>query len=141
MPLISHYDIIIDPAYLEEESDIKKLESAWNTLHKVSCSWLPKREVFPGSLFHWLWNNSFKRFAADMALSYFHWSGGCVIKSSLRNDYVVDEDLKVCGVKNLHICDASILPDIISAPPSLTLASIGFTAASIFHKELTGKRE
>jgi len=142
VPLLSHYDIIVDPAYLEQESDIERLESAWNTLDKVSCSWLPKRaEIFPGYLFHWLWNSSLKRFAADMVLPYFHWSGGCVIKTSLRKDYVVDEDLKVCGVKNLHVCDASILPDSISAPPSLTVTSIGYTAASIFHKELTGKRE
>lgn len=142
IPLLSHYDIIIDPAYLDQESDIERLESAWNTLHKISCSWLPKRaEVFPGSLFRWFWNSSFKRFASDMVMSYFHWSGGCVIHSSLRKDYVVDENLKVRGVKNLHVCDASILPDSISAPPSLTLASIGFTAASIFHKELSGKRE
>lgn len=42
---------------------------------------------------------------------------------------VVDRDLKVWGVENLHICDASVLPTSGNANPALTISALAIRLA------------
>ena len=49
----------------------------------------------------------------------------------VNNEAVVDPDLKVYGVKNLRVADASILPNIISGNTNAICNVIGVKCADI----------
>lgn len=82
----------------------------------------------------------FRRYAAEFSNPYYHWCGTCAMggeedsttsTTTTRNgESVVDEHLCVRGLSNLRICDASVFPDSVSAPPALTCAALGHAASS-----------
>ena len=140
---LSDFDIQVDPAYLSNERDLERIQMSWNVLNRITPIWFQRTlEIMPGAPYKWIFrSNHLKRYISDFALPYYHWSGTCAMKSALSGkDYVVDETLRVRGVTNLYICDASVLGNI-SGPPALTLAGLGLMAASILHKQLSGKSE
>ena len=48
---------------------------------------------------------------------------------STSEDYVVDENLQICGRANLYACDLSVFPVSPAANPSLTLAALAIRLA------------
>jgi choline dehydrogenase-like flavoprotein len=58
-----------------------------------------------------------------------HPQGGNAISRDPKRG-VVDEDFKVHGFDNLHICDASVFPTSITVNPQLTVMSLAHYAAS-----------
>ena len=80
----------------------------------------------------------FRKYAAEFSNPYYHWCGTCAMgeeedstSTTTRNgESVVDEHLCVRGLSNLRICDASVFPDSVSAPPALTCAALGYAASS-----------
>eukprot|EP00984_Skeletonema_dohrnii_P000992 scaffold318_cov96-Skeletonema_dohrnii-CCMP3373.AAC.3 len=82
----------------------------------------------------------FRKYAAEFSNPYYHWCGTCAMgeepeddstSATTRNgESVVDEHLSVHGLSNLRICDASVFPDSVSAPPALTCAALGYAASS-----------
>jgi choline dehydrogenase-like flavoprotein len=62
---------------------------------------------------------------------YYHWSGSCRMKTIYQTDtdYVVDEACRVQHCQGVRVCDASIFPTPISAPPALTCAALGYMLA------------
>lgn len=140
---LSQFNILVDPAYLSDKRDIEQIEIAWNLLDKLAPQIYPNTsELLPGNNYP-----DIETFAKDKISPYYHWSGSCsmeiVNKSNqnidhdkvedIRPNFVVDQNLKVRKIESLHICDASIIPTNISCNPSLTLAAIGFTAASFMN--------
>ena len=125
----------IDPQYLSDESDRRRLCTGWRVLRRFTHQWqLGKIEVLPGMIYRMLFGRAFlTRFHADFALPFYHWSGTCAMRCSLvgKNEYVVDEQLRVRNIANLHICDASVHPAILSVPPALTLAAMGLASSEI----------
>jgi choline dehydrogenase-like flavoprotein len=100
-------------------------------------------EVFPGPLvrrlysYHldWSW---FKRFSRSSCLPYFHWCGTCAMVTASRENEeacVVDSQLRVKHFLSLRVCDASVFPTTLSAPPALTCAAMGHLLGSILAKE------
>jgi choline dehydrogenase-like flavoprotein len=101
-------------------------------------------EILPGFLYKWIGGSDYlKKYVSDFALPYYHWSGSCSMKSDLvsEDSYVVDEQLRVRMTTNLYICDASVHPQIISAPPALTLAAMGHAASGFFHNLIRPKTD
>jgi len=135
----------IDPQYLSDESDCRRLGTGWRVLRRFTRQWsLGKVEVLPGILYRVLFGSVLlTRYHADFALPFYHWSGTCAMKCSLvdEKDYVVDEQLRVRNIVNLYICDASVNPDILSVPPALTLAAMGLASSEIIQTILHKKKE
>jgi GMC oxidoreductase len=61
--------------------------------------------------------------------SYFHLVGTCAIGTS--EQAVVDPDLRVRGIGNLRVADASVMPSIVAANINATVLAIAERAASI----------
>ncbi len=59
-----------------------------------------------------------------------HPGGGCKIGS------VVDENLST-SIKNLYVCDASVLPEAFAIPPVLSILALGKRLASHLESEIT----
>ena len=79
----------------------------------------------------------FRKYAAEFSNPYYHWCGTCAMggeedstSGATQIGSVVDEHLCVRGLSNLRICDASVFPDCVSAPPALTCAALGHAASS-----------
>lgn len=79
-------------------------------------------------------------YASEFACPFYHWVGTCAMEvdpaESSSDDEkktygdqnansVVDEQLQVHKVSDLHICDASVFPTCVSAPTALTCAAMG----------------
>jgi choline dehydrogenase-like flavoprotein len=138
----SDLDVHIDLNYLEDEADVLAMMKGWIAADGV-VNLLGGIEVFPGPLvrrlysYHldWTW---FKRFARSSCLAYFHWCGTCAMVTASRENEetcVVDSQLRVKHFLSLRVCDASVFPTTLSAPPALTCAAMGHLLGSILAKE------
>ena len=67
-----------------------------------------KREVMPGNLR----GGALESFVRDAAAAYLHQN--CTAKMGRDEMSVVDSRLQVCGIDNLRIADASIMPRAIT---------------------------
>jgi choline dehydrogenase len=56
-------------------------------------------------------------------------------KSDPDRENVVDEELRVKGIRNLRIADASVIPEIPSGPITATIMCIGVAAAEFIRKK------
>jgi choline dehydrogenase-like flavoprotein len=138
----SDLDIDINLGYLEDEADVRAMMKGWIAADCV-VNLLGGIEFFPGPLVRrfysycldWGW---FKRFARSSCLPYFHWCGTCAMVTASRENEqtcVVDSQLRVKSFLSLRVCDASVFPTTLSAPPALTCAAMGHLLGSILAKE------
>jgi len=142
---MSHCYPEIDPQYLSDENDYKRLTMGWQMFRRFSDQWsMGKIEILPGKLYKMFFGSTvLNRYLSDFAIPYYHWSGSCAMKCDLVGeiDYVVNEQLQVRNIRNLYVCDASVHPEILSVPPALTLAAMGFASAEIMESLLRRKHE
>jgi len=89
---------------------------------------LVKREVLPSRLA----KDEMEAFARNAAVTYWHQS--CTAKMGTDSMSVVDANLKVYGVDNLRIADASIMPEITSGNTMAPCVVIGEQAADRIKK-------
>jgi choline dehydrogenase len=83
-----------------------------------------KQEVFPGKIKR----SAMETFIRDNAMSWWHQSG--TAKMGLDSLSVVDSKLKVYGIKNLRIADASVMPRVVSGNTMAPCIIIGERAAT-----------
>jgi choline dehydrogenase len=107
------------PPRIDHRYDVRGFDSAWDTLRQLlETSGLRNRETLfrEKELSHLLSANT---------NSAYHPVGSCPIGA------VVDDDLKVYGIDNLFVADASVFPAQVSNNPNLTCYMIGERAASL----------
>jgi len=74
-------------------------------------------------------DNQMLDFVKDRLISMNHPVGTC--RSGTDDSSVVDPELRVHGVRGLHVADASIMPDIVRANINATTVMIGERAADL----------
>ena len=111
--------------YLEHEDDLKQtiecIHVARNILGQNSLKPYAGKEVGPGN--HAKTNEVFEEYIRSKAETAYHPS--CTLKMGYDNMAVVDQKLKVHGVENLRVVDASVMPEITSGnlnAPTLMIA-------------------
>ena len=119
----------IEPNYLSDSSDLKHLmlgiERAREIGNAAAFLRYAKREVAPGNL-----NKAdLERFIRNGLLTFWHQCGTARIGRDAMS--VVDENLKVYGVQNLRVADASILPRVTTGNTMAPCVVIGERAAAI----------
>jgi choline dehydrogenase len=85
----------------------------------------------PGIVEH---DDSIQEYLDATTLPGFHASGTARIGRVDDPMAVVDNELRVHGVSNLHVADASVMPNIVRANTNITTIMIGERAADILRR-------
>ncbi len=125
---------LIDPNYLAEQADfdalyegVKFCRELGNT--KALEEWTEK-EVYPGEN---CTPEEVRKYIRAAASTYHHVAGTC--KMGVDQNSVVDPTLKVRGIKNLRVADASIMPSITSGNTNAPTIMIGEKAADLIKNQ------
>jgi choline dehydrogenase len=120
---------LIDPAYLQHPDDLALLTRALEVGREVGQAHafdeIRKSEAQPGP--DVTSAKDVELYIRERAATYFHPVGGCKMGSG--DDAVVDERLKVRGIENMRVADASVMPEIISGNTNAPSMMIGWRAA------------
>lgn len=118
----------IDPAYLQTEHDRlmfrRALAAAREIGHRPELADWRDSEILPGPL---KTETEIDRFIAEAAITHHHPCGTCRMGQDARS--VVDADLKLRGLDNLHIVDGSVLPSLTAGPIHAAILAIAETFA------------
>ena len=120
--------LVIDPAYLQTRRDREMfrlaLEAARTIGHRDELADWRERELLPGSL------NTVAEiddFIARAVITHHHPCGTC--RMGKDNDAVVDPDLRLKGLDNLFVVDASVMPSLTAGPIHAAVLAIAETFA------------
>lgn len=120
---------VIDANYMERDADIESMLAAIDLCREIGASdafrEFRAREVMPGPL----GRSDMIEFIRDGATTYFHPAGTC--RMGVDRHAVVDSRLRVHGVENLRVADASIMPDVTSGNTNAPSVMIGEMAAEL----------
>ncbi len=126
----------IDVNFMAQDADIKAMLVAIEICREMGASSVfnefNKREIMPGSLAR----NEMIEFIRNSASTYFHPTGTC--KMGIDEAAVVDPDLRVYGISNLRIADASIMPSVTSGNTNAPSVMIGEMLAERIITEKVG---
>ena len=107
-------DPIIQPNYFENSLDLEKQIKGIEIIRRITqtspFSELIEKEVIPGRTL--ISRNDLIGFIKDFTTTIYHPTGTC--KIGKEGDGVVDEQLRVWGIKNLRVCDASVFPESVT---------------------------
>jgi len=120
--------LIIDPAYLATEHDRamfrKALEAARTIGHADGLAEWRDRELAPGPLRS---KAEIDDFIAKAVITHHHPSGTC--RMGKDDDAVVDPNLRLKPLDNLHVVDASVMPSLTAGPIHAAVLAIAETFA------------
>ena len=120
--------------YLDQKIDVEWMIEGIQKIREIfktpSMQELEAVELQPGT--HCIKNNDIEEFIRNESLSVYHPIGTC--KMGHGNECVVDDELKVKGIKRLRVADASIFPSIISGNTNATCNVIGSKCADLILK-------
>lgn len=124
----------IDPALLSDSSDVTALAAMTHIVRRLAdadaLSSFGLTELSPGS------GTDLETYVRQAAGTYFHPVGTCHLGDDPGT--VTDQELRVHGTTNLRVADASVIPRIPTAAPSVTCQLIGWRAAELLDPELEG---
>jgi choline dehydrogenase len=123
---------LIDPVMLEHSKDIQAMVSAMEFVQRLAAT--EPLDGYCGELFSPVPGEDWARFARSTYTSYFHGAGTCKMGPASDRLAVVGPRLRVHGMENLWVSDASIMPTVAHANTNLTCMMIGERAVD-FIKE------
>lgn len=121
-PLINH-------AYNTLESDYRRFREAWEFCHELLTT-----PPFAGAK-SLMGDKTLREVLAEGIASANHQVGTCKMGASTDPTAVVTNDLRVRGIDNLMIADASIFPDNIMHNTNFTCMVIGEVAADLIRQK------
>jgi len=128
---------LIDPNYLAEESDQRRMVAGLRLAREVGAAnalagWRDK-ELSPGPAAQT--DDALLAHLRRGVSTYYHPVGTCKIGNDAMS--VVDPQLRVQGIANLRVADASVMPSIISGNTNATALAIAERAANLITAEAT----
>ena len=121
----------IEPNLLSHPDDIKAALACVELCREIGNSQalrsFARREVMPGNLK----GSELRNFIRDGAISYWHQSGTAKMGQGHDATSVVDGELRVYGLNNLRIADASIMPHVTTGNTMAACVVIGERAAEM----------
>jgi choline dehydrogenase len=119
--------------YLEAESDRESFRNALRLTRELVAqrAFDPYRgqELAPGK--HIQTDEQIDSWVASRVSTAFHPSGTCRMGPAIDEDVVVTPDLKVCGLDNVRVADASIMPLVVASNINAPCIMIGEMAADL----------
>jgi choline dehydrogenase len=123
----------IDPQTLVDEDDLKATVRGMETVQRLVTT-PPLSELF-GPIVLPAQESDWGRHARTTVDSYFHGSGSCKMGPASDPLAVVSQHLKVHGLANLWVADASILPSVTHGNTNITCIMIGERVADFIGEE------
>jgi choline dehydrogenase len=122
---------LVNPNYLAEKSDLDRLVKSVKIAREIFAtqtfsSWVAE-ELLPGPDVKT--DDQLREFAKQRAETYHHQCGSC--KTGVDNMAVVDPQLRVYGVENLRVIDASVIPFVPSGNCHAAVLAIAEKAADL----------
>ena len=130
---------VIQHQMLGDPDDVQELLEGFHLARKIINQDVFKpylvEELFPGQ--HVNSDEELEAITRERAFPMYHPVGTC----KMGNDdmAVVDQKLKVKGMQNLWVADASIMPTLTSGNTNATVIMIGERASDLIHKQLQEK--
>lgn len=120
--------LVIDPCYLQTERDRSLFRAALSAAreigHRPEFDGWRERELLPGSL---RTQADIDKFIAEAAITHHHPSGTC--RMGKDEGSVVEPGLKLRGLDNLYVVDASVIPSLTAGPIHAAVLAIAETFA------------
>jgi choline dehydrogenase len=124
---------LVESRMLEDPRDIEAMAKAMDFVRELtqdpSMGDFYSRQMLPEE------GEDRARFARSTHDSYHHASGTCMMGPASNPMAVVDSTLRVHGIDNLYVADASIMPDVTHANTNLTCIMIGERVADFIRGE------
>jgi choline dehydrogenase len=117
----------IDSRMLEHPRDIEAMTNAMQFIRDLVQH--DSMKAYYGPLIQPGPKEDWARFARLTYDSYHHGAGTCMMGPASNPMAVVDQNLRVHGIENLWVADASIMPTVTHANTNLTSIMIGERAA------------
>ncbi len=131
---------ILDPRYLSESTDLERLIDAVQMClqigHDRALDEWRLREVYPGPSRHT--RAAVQQYVQQACTTYHHMVGTC--RMGVNADSVVDPELRVYGIDDLRIADASIMPAISSGNTNAPTIMIGEKVADMIAETHSANR-
>jgi choline dehydrogenase len=125
-----HAAPLVDPAYLTDEADAPRLIEGLRRALDLGSAASMRAFIGAANVPKADWDdNRMLSFVRDTLMSMNHPVGTC--RSGTDDASVVDPELRVHGVRGLHIADTSIMPDIVRGNTHATAVMIGERAADL----------
>jgi choline dehydrogenase len=125
-----HAAPLVDPAYLTDEADARRLIEGVRRALDLGSAAAMRAFIGAEKLPKADWDdNRMQSFVRDSLTSMNHPVGTC--RSGTDDASVVDPELRVHGVRGLHVADASVMPDIVRGNTHATAVMIGERAADL----------
>jgi choline dehydrogenase-like flavoprotein len=125
-----------NPNYLSTPYDLQAVKTAVSYMRRIVAtpplSYAVKAEYEPGSDVDT--DDELTQYAKNNVLTIWHPLGTCALLPKAKGG-VVDPSLKVYGVKNLRVVDASIIPILISGHIQTAVYGIAERAAAMITKQ------
>jgi choline dehydrogenase len=122
---------LIDPNMLEDPHDLDQtidgIKTCQSIMSQSSMTQYLRREFSPGPEVKT--QQQYAHYARNMVETGYHLVGTC--KMGIDDSAVVGPDLRVRGVDSLRVCDASIMPEIVSSNTNGPAIMIGEKAADL----------
>jgi choline dehydrogenase len=124
---------VIDPRMLEHPQDVRAMVAAMKFIQQLANT--EPMNKYCGGLFSPSPEEDWSKFARSTYTSYFHGAGTCKMGPVSDPMAVVDGRLRVHGLANLWVGDASIMPTVAHANTNLTSMMIGERAADFIRED------
>jgi choline dehydrogenase len=119
----------VEDRMLEHPDDVEAMSTSMQFMFDLVQH--PSMKEFYGPLLQPGPKVDWVRFAQSTYESYHHGSGTCLMGPAANPMAVVDQQLRVHGMDNLMVADASIMPTVSHANTNLTCIMIGEHAADL----------
>lgn len=114
---------LVEARMLEDPGDVEAMRNGMQFVHDLTQH--SSMTAFFGATIEPAWADDWRGFAATTHDSYHHGVGTCMMGPDSNPMSVVDQALRVHGVDNLWVGDASIMPTVTRANTNLSAILIG----------------
>jgi choline dehydrogenase len=120
---------VVDPALLQHPDDVRAMLDGIGFVHRLTRH--PALAAYYGELLTPSSEDEWEEHILTSYITYYHGVGTCRIGPAGDPGAVVDAGLRVHGLENLYVADASVLPTVPHANTNLAAILVGEVAARV----------
>lgn len=126
--------LLIDPAFYEDERDLEDMVEGFKKtkalMESDALKKIIKQDLFTADIFT---TDDIRQILRDRSDTVYHPVGSC--KMGIDGMAVVDAQLKVYGIQNLRVVDASIMPSIVNGNTNAPVIMIAEKAVDMIRQD------